>query len=192
MRIGLGRAVHAVWLLALVVGLAGGCGEEKPVVKPQSVPEGIAPPRVQNGEYAFFESELPQVKSAFANAGVNSLVADGRLYEMRRADRLVGVLQVSTVLPELDLADTKLRNQVIGQIMPAVRDRITVGDVVVFSSEANNKTVFLWFEKDMFNLLTIKPGSEDQLDAEGVLTEVLDHQTSLPEWDPLYFDDEEI
>jgi hypothetical protein len=181
-----------VWLVAVVVGPASACGKEEPVVKPASVPEGMVPPQVQHDEYAFFESELPQVKSAFANAGANSLVADGRLYEMRKADRLVGVLQMSTVVPELDLANDKHRDQVIGQIMPTVRDRITIGDVVVFSSQANNKTVFLWFEKDMFNLLTIKPGSEDQLDAEGVLTEVLDHQTSLPGWDPLYFDDEEI
>jgi hypothetical protein len=175
-----------------VVWGAGACGKEEPLVKPASVPDGMVPQQVQNAEYAFFESELPQVKNSFANAGANSLVADGRLYEMRKADRLVGVLQLSTVVPELDLANTKHRDQVINQIMPTVRDRITVGDVVVFTSQANNKTVFLWFDKDMFNLLTIKPGSGDQLDAEGVLTEVLDHQTSLPEWDPLYFDDEEI
>ena len=178
--------------VVVLAGLAGGaCGDEKPVVTPAAVPDGMVPPEVQGAQYAFYESELPQVKNAFANAGANSLVADGRLYEMRRADRLVGVLQLSTLAPELDLANDKHRNQVVSQIMPTVRDRITVGDVQVFTSNANNKTVFLWFEQDMFNLLTIKPGSEDQLDAEAVLTEVLDHQTATPSWEPLYFDDEE-
>ena len=182
------------WLaIASVVGAIalGACGDEKPVVKPAAVPDAMVPATVQNAEYAFYESELPGVRNAFANAGANSLAADGRLYEMRKADRLVGVLQLTTLVPELDLHDEEHRNQVISQIMPTVRDRITVGDVVVFTSEANNKTVFLWFAEDMFNLLTIKPGSEDQLDAEGVLTEVLDHQTATPEWEPLYFDDED-
>ena len=182
-------------LSAVVVGVlafaVSACGEDAPVVKPAAVPDGMVPHQVQSAQYAFHESELPQVKNAFANAGANSLVADGRLYEMRKADRLVGVLQLSTLDPELDLADEKHRNQVVSQIMPTVRDRITVGDVQVFTSNANNKTVFLWFERDMFNLLTIKPGSEDQLDAEAVLTEVLDHQTATSTWEPLYFDDEE-
>lgn len=185
------RRVRRIVAAAVIALGAGACGDEEPVAKPAAVPDGMVPPEVQSAQYAFYESELPQVKNAFANAGANSLVADGRLYEMRRADRLVGVLQLSTVVPELDLADEKHRNQVVSQIMPTVRDRITVGDVQVFTSNANNKTVYLWFERDMFNLFTIKPGSEDQLDTEGVLTEVLDHQTATPAWDPLYFDDEE-
>lgn len=185
------RWVWRVVTVGLLAVSVGACGDDAPVVKPMAVPDDMVPPQVQNAQYAFYESELPQVKNAFVNAGANSLVADGRLYELRKADRLVGVLQLSTLAPELDLADEKHRNQIVSQIMPTVRDRITVGDVQVFTSNANNKTVFLWFEQDMFNLLTIKPGSEDQLDAEGVLTEVLDHQTATPSWDPLYFDDEE-
>ena len=185
------RTRSAVVAVTLLAALLGACGDEKPVVKPASVPEAMVPDHVQNAEYAFYESQLPQVTNAFANAGANSLAADGRLYEMRKADRLVGVLQLTTLVPELDLDNEEHRDQVIGQILPTVRDRITVGDVVVFTSNANNKTMFLWFAQDMFNLLTIKPGSEDQLDAEGVLTEVLDHQTAAPAWKPLYIDDED-
>jgi hypothetical protein len=181
-------AVFAILVLAIGVGA---CGDEPKPVKPAAVPDGIVPTAVQGGRYAFFESELPQVRDAFANAGANSLVADGRLWELRRDDRLVGILQVSTLLPELDLLEKDHRHQVIDQIMPTARDEIVVGDVQVFTSAVSQKTVFLWFADHTFNLLTLKPGSGDDLDPEQVMTEVLDHQTQSPAWRPVYFDDED-
>lgn len=185
------RAAALVLALVVATPLLGACGKEAPVVKPASVPDGLVPDTVQGGTYAFAESQLAQVRDAFANAGANSLVVDGRLWELRRADRLVGILQISTLLPELDLLRKDHRNQVIDQIMPTARDEILIGDVQVFTSSANQKTVYLWFADRMFNLLTLKPGSGDDLDPEQVLTEVLDQQSKSPAWKPVYFDDEE-
>jgi len=173
----------------MLAPLAGACGRAAAPQKPAAVPAGLVPDSVQNNEYAFFESQSKQVKNAFANAGANSLVADGRLWELRKADRLVGILQMSTLMPEVHLDNKKHRNQVVSQILPAVHEQIIVGDIVVFTSTANSKTVYLWFGRDMFNLLTIKPGSEDHLDAEGVLTEVLDNEARSKAWKPLYIDD---
>jgi hypothetical protein len=183
-------AVRSLALMA-VVGL-GACGGGKAVaVKPAAVPDGLVPASVQGGAYAFYPSDLPQVKDAFANAGANSLVADGKLWELRRDDRLVGILQLSTLLPELDLLKAEHRDQVIDQMLPTARDEILVGDVQVFTSVANQKTVYLWFGDHLFNLLTVKPGSGDDLDPEQVLTEVLDHESQSPAWKPVYFDDED-
>lgn len=186
------RGSVAVLLLLLVAAVAlGACGgHDAPALKPAAVPDGLVPDTVQGGQYAFFESTLPQVKSAFANAGKNSLVADGRMWELRKADRLVGILQVSTLVPTLDLGNDDHRKQVINQILPTARDSITVGDVRVFVSSANEKSVYLWFSDQTFHLLTIKPGSGDDLDPEAVMTEVLDHETQAPGWSPIYFDDE--
>ena len=185
------RGLLAVVVVVAVGALLGGCGDDAPAPKPAAVPDGLVPDAVHDGSYAFYESTLPQVKSAFANAGANSLVADGRMWELRRADRLVGILQVSTLVPSLDLQEEDHRNQVISQIMPVGRDRLTVGDVTVFVSTAKQKFVYLWFSDRMFNLLTIKPGSGDDLDPERVMTEVLDHETQSPGWTPIYFDDED-
>ena len=178
-------------VVALLAVVAGACGDDPPPPKPAAVPDGLVPASVQDGGYAFHESTLPQVKSAFADAGENSLVADGRMWELRKADRLVGILQVSTLVPSLDLLKEDHRNQVISQIMPTARDRVTVGDVTVFVSSADQKTVYLWFSDQTFHLLTVKPGSGDDLDAERVMTEVLDHETQAPGWSPIYFDDED-
>src|SRR4051794_13211862 len=186
------RSVLAVVVAALVVVGFGACGgDPPPPPKPKAVPDGLVPDAVQGGSYAFYESTLPQVKSAFANAGKNSLVADGRMWELRKADRLVGILQVSTLLPTVDLHDDGNRNQVINQILPTARDRLTVGDVTVFVSTAKEKFVYLWFSDQTFHLLTIKPGSGDDIDRERVMTEVLDHETQSPHWTPIYFDDED-
>jgi hypothetical protein len=185
------RRVLSVAVAVAVVGLgAGACGKDAPPPKPAAVPDGLVPDAVQGGAYAFYESTIPQVKGAFANAGKNSLVADGRMWELRKADRLVGILQVSTLLPTVDLLKDKHREQVISQIMPTARDQITVGDVTVFVSTANQKSVYLWFSEQTFNLLTIKPGTGDDLDPEAVMTEVLDHETQSTGWKPIYFDDE--
>ena len=185
------RRLVAFGLVAVALVAVGACGgHDAPPPKPAAVPDGLVPDSVQGGTYAFYESTLPQVKSAFANAGKNSLVADGRMWELRRADRLVGILQVSTLVPGLDLTNDDHRNQVINQIMPTARDRVTVGDVTVFVSNAQQKTVYLWFSTQTFHLLTIKPGSGDDLDPEQVMTEVLDHETQSAGWKPIYFDDE--
>ena len=185
------RLAAAALVVATLVG-AGACGrDDAPPPKPAAVPDGLVPDAVQGGTYAFYESNLPQVKTAFANAGKNSLVADGRMWELRRADRLVGILQVSTLVPGLDLSNEDHRDQVINQILPTARDRLTVGDVTVFVSTADQKSVYLWFSKQTFHLLTLKPGSADDLDPEQVMTEVLDHETQAPGWSPIYFDDED-
>jgi hypothetical protein len=181
-------------LALAVTSLAGvgACGgDDKPPPKPAAVPDGLVPDAVQGGSYAFYESTLPQVKSAFANAGANSLVADGRMWELRKADRLVGILQVSTLVPTLDLLNEAHRSQVVNQIMPTARDRVTVGDVTVFVANTDQKSVYLWFSAQTFHLLTIKPGSGDDIDPELVMTEVLDHETQAPGWSPIYFDDED-
>ena len=166
------------------------CGDEpQEEVLPQDVPDGLVPATVQEGKFAFFETELPAVRKSFANAGPDSLAADGRLWELRIGDRLIGVLQLSSLMPEVDLENPAHRRQIVGQLLPTARDQFDVDDVTVWSSAAREKTVYLWFSKDMFAVLTLKPGSEDELDPEQVLTEVVAQNVASEEWDPLYIDD---
>lgn len=179
--------------LLVVVALAGaGCGkDEPPLVKPAEVPDGLVPPTVQGETFAFFESTTDEVKNAFANAGESSLAADGRLWELRKADRLVGALQLSTLLPEVDLAKRNHREQILAQLLPNVRDEIIVDDVNVYAAASNGKTLFVFFSENMFALLTLKGGSEDNLDAEVVLGDVINFATQSESWKPLYIDEEE-
>lgn len=184
---------RALVAAAVTVALAGSaCGkEEEAVVAPRPVPDGLVPPSVHQSQLAFYDSELPGVREAFSEAGPDSLASDGRLWELRTGDRLVGVLQLTTLMPEVDLHEKKHRESILRQLMPSVRDRIDIGDVPVWTSTASGKSTFLWFGDRMFALLTMKPGSEDAIEPETVVREVLDHMVASDSWEYVYFDDEE-
>ena len=175
--------------IALLV-LLGACGEdEPPAALPIDVPDGLVPAAVQDGKFAFFESELPSVRKAFTDGGPDSLAADGRLWELRLGDRLVGALQMTSLMPEVDLANPDHRKKIVGQLLPTARDQFEVSDVTVFSSAARDKNIYLWFSQDIYAVLTLKGGSEDELDPERILSEVVAQNVQSEEWEPLYIDD---
>lgn len=179
--------------LAAVLSIGGtACGDEpEEVAAPVLVPEGLVPANVQGDTLAFHESEAPGAVKAFSDAGPDSLAADGRLWELRIGDRLIGVLQLTTLLPEVDLLDPDHRDTIVKQLLPTARDRLDIGDVAVWSSTSSGKTSFLWFGEGMFSLLTVKPGTGDAIEPEAVLQEVLDHMVAAEGWKYVYFDDEE-
>jgi hypothetical protein len=187
---------HRTKLVALALiaalGLAGGaCGDEpQEIAAPALVPEGLVPVSVQGDSLAFYETEAPGAIRAFADAGPDSLAADGRLWELRIGDRLIGVLQVTTLLPEIDLHKESHRDSIVRQLLPTARDRLDIGDVAVWTSTSSGKTSFLWFGKGMFSLLTVKPGTDDAIEPEAVLQDVLDHMVASDGWEYVYFEDE--
>lgn len=178
--------------VALVVAFASaGCGDDpKPQAKPANVPEGLVPPTVQNGEFAFFKSEIVSAEEAFANGGPKSLASDGELWELRKGDRLVGSLQLTTVMPEVDLANKDHRGMILNQLLPTARDQVLIDEVNVWGTETKLKATYLWFGRDIFALMTLKGGSEDNLDPNLVLTEVVGHTAASDNWKPLYIDEE--
>ena len=177
--------------LVLAGATVGGCGgDDAPEVRPASVPDDLVPPAVQGDAFAFHESQLPQVEQAFADAGDQSLAADGRLWELRKGDRLVGSLQLTTLMPEVDLTDEDHRNSILGQLLPTNRDQFLIDEVRVWSTTSNNKTIYLWFGRDLYALMTLKGGSEDNLDPEQVLGDVIAYSVASDGWKPLYIDDD--
>lgn len=176
-------------ILATVLALAGtGCGGEgAPRLAPKAVADGLVPSKVQQ-QFEFHETSL-DVKGTFAEAGPDSLASDGRVWELRKADRLVGILQVTTLLPEVDIKDKDQRDTIVKQLLPTARDRLDVGDVAVWSSSAKGKSSYVWFGAGMFSLFTVKPGSQDALDPERALQDVLNHMVAAPSWEFVYFDD---
>jgi hypothetical protein len=171
--------------LALAVALAacgGGSAEIGP--RPSSVASELAPAAVSEG-LKLYESTGDEVVDAFANAGEESLVADGRLWEIRKGARLVGALQIATVKTKVDLADARRRDSIVAEVLIGTSDRIRVGDVEVYASAANDKVVYLWFGESLFEVLQLKG---DELDHERVLADVIEHQDGLEAWRPLAVD----
>ena len=176
---------RAVALVALTLAACGdgsgpGIGE-----RPLPVAVELAPTTVVGDELQLYESTAEEVVGAFANAGEESLVADGRLWEIRKGARLVGALQISTVKPKIDLAEARRRDAIVADILVGTYDRIRVGDVEVYTSAANDKVVYLWFGESLFEVLQLKG---DELDHEQVLADVIEHQDGLDAWRPLAID----
>ena len=167
-------------MVAIIAASCGG-GDDAPVA-PAAVDTELAPPTLGT-DLKLYENRDEETIRAFANAGAETLVADGRIWEIRRADRLIGTLQISTVTPEIDLRDDETRDALVRQIIPGAQSSIRIGDTEVFTSTVNEKAVFLWFGARLFEVLQLKDREIE--DFEPLATAVIEHQETLASWEPL-------
>jgi hypothetical protein len=151
-------------------------------VPPLRVPIGLVPAEVASGAIKLFPKTDDATADAFANAGDRTLQADAKLWELRQGERLVGALQITTVVPKLDLMNKGDRQSLIRQIMLGTVQQLEVGDVPVWATTANDKVVYLWFGRGLCQVLQLK-GS--QLEPEQVLTDLLTFQSATKAWEPL-------
>lgn len=178
------RRLTAVGLAAAVMlaGLAcGGDGDDAPVAL-ERVNEQLVPSEVVGGELKFFPRTDDATTKAFANAGGDTLQADARLWELRAGERLVGALQVTTVVPDVDLTRKGDRDELLRQIIVGSVNRLEIDGTPVWVTASEDKVVYVWFGRTLFQVLQLKG---TRLDAEAVLTDVVRYQTALPAWDSI-------
>jgi hypothetical protein len=174
--------MRRVWCL-VALALLVGCGRNSEPAEPAAVSAALAPAGVLD-DLKLYENTDRSTLRAFANAGETSLVADGKVWEIRRADRLVGTLQISTVLPAVDLTDERERAAIAGQIVNGEVLRLRIRDVEVYSTVVNDKATFLWFGLDVLEVMQIKDRAlADRY--EDVATQIIDHQATVSDWKPL-------
>lgn len=172
------RATVAV-LLMLVAACGSGGGEQ---VAPERVPTDLVPDRLLSGTLGVFENRDPSTLETFANAGPTSLVDDTGVWEIRRGERLVATLQISTVQSKVDLLDEEVREQFAAKLILGQLGRIRSGDVEVFTATANDKSVFLWFASNLYEVLQTK---DRELQPETLLADIIEFQQDKPGWEPL-------
>lgn len=181
------RRIAALGLVvAFGAGGATGCGDERSdesAAAPTRAAATLAPAAIGD-DLKLYENTDDDTVSAFANAGESSLVSDGRVWEIRRADRIVGALQVTTVLPDIDFSDQDTRETVVRQVIPGSLTRIRIDEVEVFTSTINQKAVFVWFGSGVFAVLQLKDRQLEDRYAD-VATAVIRHQATVEEWTPL-------
>lgn len=178
------RAVVVVVVATLLASLGSGCGGDPPVesvTPPPTVPDAVVPGSLSD-DIALFENTDEETLEAFSAGGKMSLVADGRLWELRQGARLIGALQVSTVMTRVDLADRAQRSSMLRQVLPGNLNQLVVDRVPVWAAEANDKVVYVWFATGTFQVLQLKGST---LDAEAILREVVAHQLAAEDWLPL-------
>jgi hypothetical protein len=101
------------------------------------------------------------------------MVAEGKVWQIRRGTTLVGALQVSTLKPPIDLSKAKQRATLADLLVSGSVQRIQVGGVEVITAKTPDKVVFLWFGDQLFEVLQIKGVG---IDPESMLKNMLDFQ----------------
>lgn len=180
-----GRLAPTVARLALAIGsglVVSACGGDAAVeAAPTRVPGELVPDRLLD-ELAVIENTDESTKEALADDDPSTLVSDTRVWEIRRGQRLVGTLQISTVLPKVDLTDIDVRESLVAQVILGQHSRIRVGDVEVFTTTTEDKTVYLWFGADVFEVVQTKARG---FEPEDLVEDLIAFQSDRDEWQPL-------
>ena len=173
----------AVLLCVLALSTVGACGDEAdPTVAPMRVPDDLVPATYLDEGLLALENTDEATRDALANARETTLAADTRVWEIRRGQRLVATLQISTVLPKVDLLDESVRDRFVGQVIPGRVSRLRTGDVEVFTTSLDDKTTYLWFGSELFEILQTK---DRALEPEALLAAVVAYQDDKDGWVPL-------
>jgi hypothetical protein len=167
-----GRALACSCLALAIAGCSRSAATEPP---PPKVPVELVPPSLQNGSLRVIEKRSHTTQEAFTQSGSRVLIGEGRLWEIRDGQRLVGALEVATVKHRLNLRSRKRRSTLVRDIMPGSIQELTVGEVTVYATSSNDKVVYMWFGKSLFEILQLKGST---LDPEALLTDIIDYQTA--------------
>lgn len=168
----------AALVCALVVAAGCGGGPAVDALPPPKVPVSLVPGTLQAGRLKLIENIDPSTTNALRSDEPRVLIADGRLWEVRDGQRLVGALEIATVKNTVRLRRNSVRQTIVRNVMPARVERLDVGELTVYATAANDKIVYLWFGKKLFQILQLKGSA---LDPEALLNEIVEFQTATDE-----------
>jgi hypothetical protein len=144
------------------------------------VAPGLVPTSVVGG--ALTVSEDPGARKSLDKAGHDGLLADGRLYTIRKGTTLVAALQVSTVKPKIDLSCQGNRRSIVTSVLPVGRQTVDIEHTRVITARISEKTVFVWFTRDFFEILQVKGAA---VRPDDIAHELIQRQRVSPAWHPL-------
>lgn len=168
--------MRRVWLLLALSSALTACGRSDaapPVLA--HVPANMVPTELPGspGDSPMTLREYALGAKRIRNAGQRSMIAQGRVYEVRRGEQLVGALQIATLRSKVDVSSAKQRAELASLVVSGATQKIRVSGVEVVASAVENKVVFLWFGDQLFEVLQVKG---DGLKPEQILKDILDFQ----------------
>lgn len=181
---------RAAVLLALVLAACGGDG--KPLVLPPAVPDASVPSRLEvAGGLTVLPNTDEEVADAFRVAGKKSLVLEGKVWELRRGDELVGALQLSSLTQRVDTTNDDDRRAVRRQILPGSQSELEVSTVPVWSARDGQRGVYVWFGRQLLGVLQVKGDDFEPDDAATELITAIFESPTWPELAPEAFEEDE-
>jgi hypothetical protein len=138
---------------------------------------------VLGGSLGLYRNTAPSTVAAFHPEDEDTLVAEGGLWEVRRKDRLIGTLQIETLEDDVDLHEESVRDHITDPLLVGSRGDIRLSGQEVSTVEGEGGlSTLVWFGDHLLVVLQVK----DTLVTGPTLAQaIIDHQQSLPAWDPL-------
>lgn len=166
----------------VVMVVAVGCGQARPA-PPNPVPTALAPPSLLSGSLHLYLNTAPDTLAAFRQDRKDALISDGKLWEIRRADRLVGTLEIATVKPDVNLARPSVRDNFTKPILVgAVSDIRLSGQEVATVSSDDGVSTLVWFGRGLFEVLQLK---DSVLTGPQLAQAIIQYQQTRREWSPM-------
>jgi hypothetical protein len=172
-------------LLAFTVVLAGCAGGTTHKVEAGApVPVEIVPKDLPASGLTLHINNDKDTTDAFETAGPNALVGDGKVWEIRIGERLVGALEIATVKSRVNPAREKDRKAILGQILPGTTERIDILGQPVWTAKGDTKTkaVYVFFGAHMLGVLQLKGKG---IEINTVSSDLISRVTSQPLWEAL-------
>ncbi|HET6909489.1 MAG TPA: hypothetical protein VFH54_09140 [Mycobacteriales bacterium] len=175
------RGLAVLLSLFAVTGLSG-CGQARQAA-PQPVPVSLAPTALLHDSLHLYRNTAPDTLAAFHEDRRDALISDGKLWEIRRVDRLIGTLEIATVKPDVNLAKSSVRDSFTAPILVGSKSDIRLAgqEVETVQSDDGVGTV-VWFGKGLFEVLQVK----DTIVTGAQLAQaVIEFQQTQAAWAPL-------
>jgi hypothetical protein len=168
--------------LAIVAGACGGAS--KPLVAPP-IPESAVPATVDAaGGLVMQPNASKDVLRAFRSVGPTSLVKDGRVWEVRQGERLVGLLELATIGRRVDTRKESDRQAMRRQILVGEPAELDFSGVPVYETTDGALSTFVWFGRQILGTLTLKG-----VDADAVSNDLVTRILQDRRWPNLSPDD---
>ena len=170
--------------LALFVALlaATSCGQSHPA-PPDPVPLALAPTALLGNSLHLYQNTARDTLAAFRQDPKDALISDGKLWEIRRADRLIGTLEIATVKPDVNLERPSVRKNFTTNILiGATSDIRLVGQEVDTVDSDDGVSTLVWFGRGLFEVLQLK---DTVVTGPQLATAIISYQQTRPEWSPL-------
>ena len=158
------------------------CGQSRPAA-PDPVPTALAPTALLGNSLHLYLNTARDTVAAFRQDSKDALISDGKLWEIRRADRLIGTLEIATVKSNVNLARPSVRENFTSPILVGSTSDIRLaGQEVATVQSDDGVATLVWFGRGLFEVLQLK---DNVLTGPQLAQAIIQYQQTRPEWSPL-------
>lgn len=169
-------------VVACVLALCGCASAAPGGGTPPRLPASTVPARlvVLATKVVLKPNTTKKTMAAFTSVGSTSLVKEAGVWELRKAERLVGTLELVTLDGRrVDTGRDADRLALRGQILTGDPTELDVDGLPVWSAKDADRVVYVWYGRQVLGVLQVRA---DSLDPEETVTQLVTAMTEAAAW----------